>query len=71
MRNVDVATKDEIALGLQAHEVRVELGKEAEFRELAFLAGGATRKVRADDRQLARRCVKAQFHVSAFTIKFW
>ena len=69
MRNVDVAAQDEVALGLQAHEVRMHLCQEAELGLLAFFARGATGKVRADDRQPARRRVKAQLHISAFCIE--
>ena len=69
VRNVDVAAQDEIALGLQAHEVRMELGQEAELRQLAFFARRTAWKVGADDRELACRGVKAQLHVSSFAIK--
>ena len=69
VRNVDVATQDEVALGFQAHEVGVEFGQKAEFGLLALFAGRAARKVRTDDRQLAGGRVKTQLDISAFCIE--
>ena len=47
----------------------MEGGQEAVFGQLAFLARGAAGKVGADDRQLARRGVEAQFDIAAFGIE--
>jgi orotate phosphoribosyltransferase len=67
--DVDVAAEDELAFALERIQVREEALEEAELGSLAFLAGRAAREVAADDRQLARRRVEAQFEVAAFGIE--
>lgn len=69
MRNVDVAAQNEVTFALDFHQVGMDLGQEPELGLLAFFARGTTRKVSADDRQLAGRCVKTQLHISAFCIE--
>ena len=69
VRDVDVATQDEITLAFEGHQVRVELGQKAELGGLALFAGGAAGKVGADDGVLAGGRVKAQLHITAFGVK--
>jgi hypothetical protein len=44
VRDVHIGHQDELALGLQGHQVRVELVEEAELGLLAVLARGAAGK---------------------------
>ena len=69
MGDVDVTAQNELALCLGAHEVWVELLQKAELGFLPLFARGAAGKVRADDGQLARGCVKAQFDGAALGIE--
>nr|ACN62978.1 exodeoxyribonuclease III Xth [Diaphorobacter sp. PCA039] len=69
MGNVDVAAQDELPLGLQPHEVRMEFLQEAELGQLALLARGAAGEVGADDGQAPRGRVKAQFHVAPLGVE--
>src|ERR1700756_241259 len=59
VRDVDVAHQDELALGLERHQVRVDQVEEAELGGLALLAGRAAREVAADDAQLLERVLEA------------
>ena len=69
MRDVDVATQDEFAVTLGGHQMGVEGVKEAELGLLTLFARRAAREVGADDGQLARGCVKAQFDGAALGIE--
>src|SRR6185312_7009442 len=62
--------QDEVALFLERHQVRVELGQKAELGLLPFLSGRAAGEVGADDGELALRGVEAQFHIAALCIEF-
>jgi hypothetical protein len=50
-------------------QVRVQLLQKAELGLLALFARGAAGKVGADDGELARGRVKAQFQVAAFGVE--
>jgi YccS/YhfK family integral membrane protein len=69
VRDVDVAAQDELALGLQPHQVRVHGRQEAKLGLLALLARAAAGEVGADQRQLARRAVKAQLDIAALGVE--
>ena len=69
VRDVDVAAQDELPCTLGGHEVRVEGVQKAELGLLALFARRSAREVGADDGQLARGCVKAQFDGAALGIE--
>ncbi len=69
VRYVDVATQDELTLGLEADQMRVKLGQKPEFGLLAILARRATGKITTDDGALGRWGVKPQLHITALHIK--
>ena len=69
MGDIDVAAQYKFALAFERGEVRVQLGQKAVFGQLALFARRAAGEIGADDGALARRRVKAQFHVAAFGVK--